>query len=237
MELLDSFLVKEKKNLQEHPCQVYLLDESHFFQVAELQEVVTSGLHNKELYFPLSPAELKNILSKQGGLGIGAFVRGNLVGFRSLYFPGYREDNLGKDIGLADPEILQVAHLEASFVHPNFQGNSLQKKLTGIVISRLVQLNRFRYLMATVMPANYPSLLDKFAHGLTIIDLKEKYDIGWRYIFYKDLAARTEFADQQAVSVATDDITKQVALLKGGYHGISYEKSPAGIMVLYKKPK
>jgi len=233
LELLDSLAIRKKGSQKEYLCQMYLLNESHYPQVAELQEQVISNLDDKEIFFPLTPAELKNILSGEGGLGIGAFVADKLIGFRSLYYPKNSEDNLGKDIGLPAALLMQVAHLEASFVHPNFQGNSLQKKMTSLILSRLTSLNQFRHVLSTVMPKNMPSIIDKFAQKMIIMDLKEKYNSGWRYIFYRNLAINQELKCNQVISVLSTDIARQIDLLNNGFRGIGYKKSAVGIDILF----
>ncbi len=234
---LDSFIVMEREFMQEHTCDIRILSKDHLDQVAQLQDTVVEGMKDKSLFFPLTLEEISYILTDQGGIALGAFVKDRLIGLRCLYFPRDREDNLGKDIGLSQEALAQVAHLEASFVHPAFQGNSLQKKMTALLFNNPSLLKGQRFLLATVMPHNSPSIIDKFVQSMRIVALKEKYGTGWRYIFFRDmqqpLGESNSKADNIAVSPA--DIARQMELLAEGYQGLSYEKSAPGITINYAK--
>lgn len=46
--------------------------------------------------------------------------------------PGRGNENLGYDIGLSDPELSLVAHMDTIVVHPLYRGQGLQQKLTAL---------------------------------------------------------------------------------------------------------
>lgn len=233
MNLQANFEVKRQGTPEKNSCQVYWLEESHLSQVEALQELILKSLMNKELFFPLTPTEFSNILTGKGGFALGAFVEGQLIGFGAMYFPRVQEDNLGRDVGLSVSELRQVAHLEVCFVHPDYRGNALQTKMGRFLIEQLSLFKACRHLFSTVMPANIPSIIDKFTHQMKIISLKQKYNNSWRYIFYRDLWVEEELEEQKSISVPSMDIPKQLKLLNQGYQGISYRKTEAGIEILY----
>lgn len=233
MKILDAFTLTNRKDMNEVPAFVYMLDESHHSQVAELQEYIVDSLEDKDLFYPLTDDEIENIVSGKGGLSIGTFVEDKLIGFKSAYFPRFREDNLGRDIGLPESEWMKVAHLEACFVHPHFQGNSLQIRMTDPILERVTALNRYRYIFSTATPENIPSAIDKLVHKLAIVDLKEKYNSGWRYVFFRDLYNEHKLNRDEAIPVPNTDIPRQVELINSGYRGLGYEKSSKGINILY----
>ena len=47
-------------------------------------------------------------------------------------YPGRGNENLGYDIGLSDPELSLVAHMDTIVVHPLYRGQGLQQKLTAL---------------------------------------------------------------------------------------------------------
>lgn len=237
MEPLAEYLVNKKDDRGQYFCRIILLNEGHRPQITKLQTQVVASLSGRDSFFPLTPEELQYILKETGGMGIGALVGQKLVGFRCLYFPGDRGDNLGQDVDLPGTALNQVVHLEATFIHPDFQGNSLQKRLTGLVLARLHLLPWPRYLMATVMPSNIPSLIDKFAQGLRIVALKEKYGVGWRYIFFRDLGAKGIAMPESEATIAVDimDIEQQCFLLEAGYQGVNFGKTIGRPVIIYQR--
>lgn len=162
-----------------------------------LQADVVRQLDDAEHYYPLSRSEIEDLLDGSG-FTLGVWAGGELLAFRTLYFPRERDDNLGRELGLTAAEQLKVAHLEASVVHPAARGNGLQLRLTQLALAGLGRLpelqgaRAIRYLCATVALGNVPSLKEKFAAGLHIAALKRKYGGSWRYLFFRDLAAKAE---------------------------------------------
>lgn len=233
MDLPACFEVKRKGTSKKVPCQVYFLDQSHCWQVEALQGYILETLESKELFFPLTPPEISNLLTGESGLALGAFVEGKLIGCGAVYFPKDNEDNLGRDVGLLDAELRQVAHLEACFVHPDYRGNALQTKMGKLLIKQVSLGKEFRHLFSTVMPANIPSIIDKFAQRMRIIALKQKYNNSWRYIFYRDLWTEENFEERKTLFVSSMDIPKQLTLLDSGHQGIGYRKTEGGFEILY----
>lgn len=187
-------------------------------ELLELQQEVIASLTTDSFLQPLSEEEFLNIITGNG-LMIGAFHSGELIAFRALLIPkADEEDHLGKDAGIAEEEWAQVIYSEVSNVKPSFRGNGLQKLLGKIIIDE-IDRKKFRYLCATVAPFNIASLLDKFAHGMYIIALKEKYQHMLRYILLKDFAHAPNVENGQSTFVQMDDTHGQQKLLEDGWIG------------------
>ena len=192
--------------------------------MAELEQVV--ALHNEVIdklpdadlcwRFPLE--NIRRYLAL-GNVTVGVFDEERLIAFRVLYFPDFNDDNPGLDFGLVGSELKLVAHLPLSNVHPDFTGNGLQKKMTLYAIELAAELRPFRYLCSNVSPKNYPSMAEKFAIGMLVVKLKEKYGGFRRYVFCKDLQSRWHGAEKTKVFAATQDYQLQEELLERGYRG------------------
>lgn len=210
--------------------------------MAQLQEVVR--LHN-EVIDRLPDADLcwrfplENIERYLGpdGVTVGVYDEDRLISFRVLYFPGFNEDNPGRDFGLAADELKLVAHLPLSNVHPDYTGNGLQKKMTLYAVELAEATREFNYLCSNVSPKNYPSMAEKFSIGMHVAALKEKYGGFWRYIFRKDMRQALSYQEKDAVFVATDDYQRQSELLQLGYVGFKAGLEDEKNGVYFAKPE
>lgn len=201
--------------------------------ILTLQDEVIQSLTEMTFLQPLSEEEFMPILSEQG-IMIGAYDQDELVAFRAMLIPNPDEaDHLAEDAGLSKEEWPQVIYSEVSNVKPSFRGNGLQKIL-GEVLMEEIDQERFRYVCATVAPFNIASLLDKFAHRMQIVALKEKYEGLLRYILLRD------FEEQELVEVETqfipmNQIKAQQLLLAEGWRGTGLEKRDDEWFVKYSK--
>src|SRR5699024_10216636 len=94
-------------------------------------------------------------------------------------------EHLGIDAGIAKQERHKMIYSEITVVHPYYRGNGLQTYMGEIVFEQMDK-NLYPYVAATVAPFNIPSLKDKFALGMMIIALEEKYNGKLRYVLFKD---------------------------------------------------
>ncbi|XWN51954.1 GNAT family N-acetyltransferase [Anoxybacillus flavithermus] len=210
------------------------LSIDHLQQILTLQDIVIEALEKKEILQPLTSEEYQYIL-EGNGLMIGAFVEEQLIAFRALLVPPINEEHLGLDIVLSEEELPRVIYQEISIVHPAYRGNRLQKTLAFLIMQQLEQLdNTYDYVCCTVAPFNIPSLKDKFAQGMEIAALKEKYGNRLRYIFVKK---RTEEKPNWSdfVSLRMGDISGQQALLAEGWRGIAMEHRDGEYWVRFGK--
>lgn len=184
--------------------------------IMQLQDIVIENLIDKDRLEPLSKEEFLTILSDDE-LMIGVFDQKTLIGFRAFLNPKNDEEGLGKDIGLLESEYPRIVYSEISNVHPDYRGNGLQTFMGKTWIESLDRRN-FKYILSTVAPFNIASLKDKFALGMRIHQLKNKYGGKLRYIFCRDLQAKkNQIIEMKTIEMG--DIQKQQQYLNDGYVG------------------
>ncbi|KAB2454070.1 GNAT family N-acetyltransferase [Bacillus cereus] len=212
---------------------VTLLSLEHIEQILSLQNIVVEALEDKSRLQPLSQEEFQYIL-KGNGMMIGAFIENELIAFRALLVPPIDDEHLGLDIGLPESELHRVIYQEISNVHPNCRGNGMQKILANVIMDELQKEDsKYDYVCCTVAPFNIPSLKDKFAQGMEIAVLKEKYGDSLRYVFVKKLRGDNERDWTDIQSILMSDASGQQALLLEGYRGYEMEKTADTFIVKF----
>ena len=212
---------------------VTLLSLEHIEQILLLQNVVVEALEDKSRLQPLSLEEFQYIL-EGNGMMIGAFIENELIAFRALLVPPIDDEHLGLDIGLPESELHRVIYQEISNVHPNYRGNGIQKILATVIMDELQKENsKYDYVCCTVSPFNIPSLKDKFAQGMEIAALKEKYGGSLRYVFVKELSGNNERDWTDIKSIPMTNAGGQQALLSEGYRGYEMEKVDGDFVVKF----
>lgn len=212
---------------------VTLLSLEHIEQILLLQNVVVEALEDKSRLQPLSQEEFQYIL-EGNGMMIGAFIENELIAFRALLVPPIDDEHLGLDIGLLESELHRVIYQEISNVHPNWRGNGMQKILATVIMDELQKEDsKYDYVCCTVAPFNIPSLKDKFAQGMKIAALKEKYGGSMRYVFVKELREDNERDWTEIENVLMSDAGGQQALLSEGYRGYKMEKVDEDFVVKF----
>ncbi|EJS64285.1 N-acetyltransferase [Bacillus cereus] len=214
---------------------VTLLTREHIEQILSLQNVVVEALEDKDRLQPLSQEEFQYIL-EGNGMMIGAFIENELIAFRALLVPPIDDEHLGLDIGLSENELHRVIYQEISNVHPNCRGNGMQKILANVIMDELQKEDgKYDYVCCTVAPFNIPSLKDKFAQGMEIAALKEKYGGSMRYVFVKELRGDKENDWVDIKTVPMIDAGGQQALLSEGYRGYEMEKTDDTFIVKFRR--
>jgi hypothetical protein len=204
-------------------------------EILVVQEEVAAQLTDKDSLAALSEEEFKYILSGNG-LMLGVFVDNQLIAFRALLVPALDNEHLGWDIGLSEDDLAKVIYQEISCVLPTFRGNGLQKILAGIIMEELSTQNHpYRYICCTVAPFNIPSLKDKFAQGMHIAAVKEKYGGRLRYIFVLDLEENNENENRSNIHVKMKDIDAQKLLFTQGKHCIAMEEKDDGYWLYFSQ--
>ncbi|TXR60662.1 GNAT family N-acetyltransferase [Bacillus sp. AR18-7] len=212
---------------------VTLLSLEYIEQILLLQNVVVEALEDKSRLQPLSQEEFQYIL-EGNGMMIGAFIENELIAFRALLVPPIDDEHLGLDIGLPESELHRVIYQEISNVHPNCRGNGMQKILATVIMDELQKEDsKYDYVCCTVAPFNIPSLKDKFAQGMEIAALKEKYGGSLRYVFVKELREDNERDWTEIENVLMSDAGGQQALLSEGYRGYKMEKVDEDFVVKF----
>ncbi|ARV95785.1 GNAT family N-acetyltransferase [Bacillus cereus] len=216
-----------------NPFHVTLLSLEHIEQILSLQNIVVEALEDKSRLQPLSQEEFQYIL-EGNGMMIGAFIENKLIAFRALLVPPIDDEHLGLDIGLSESELHRVIYQEISNVHPNCRGNGMQKILANVIMDELQKEDsKYDYVCCTVAPFNIPSLKDKFAQGMAIAALKEKYGGNLRYVFVKKLRRDKENDWTDVQSILMSDASGQQALLSEGYLGYEMEKTADTFIVKF----
>ncbi|CUB54595.1 hypothetical protein BN2127_JRS10_02846 [Bacillus subtilis] len=212
---------------------VTLLSLEYIEQILLLQNVVVEALEDKSRLQPLAQEEFQYIL-EGNGMMIGAFIENELIAFRALLVPPIDDEHLGLDIGLPESELHRVIYQEISNVHPNWRGNGMQKILATVIMDELQKEDsKYDYVCCTVAPFNIPSLKDKFAQGMKIAALKEKYGGSMRYVFVKELREDNERDWTDIKSVPMNNAGGQQALLSEGYRGYKMEKVDEDFVVKF----
>ncbi|AWU51326.1 TPA: GNAT family N-acetyltransferase [Bacillus anthracis] len=212
---------------------VTLLSLEYIEQILLLQNVVVEALEDKSRLQPLSQEEFQYIL-EGNGMMIGAFIENELIAFRALLVPPIDDEHLGLDIGLPESELHRVIYQEISNVHPNCRGNGMQKILATVIMDELQKEDsKYDYVCCTVAPFNIPSLKDKFAQGMKIAALKEKYGGSMRYVFVKELREDNERDWTDIKSIPMNNAGGQQVLLSEGYRGYKMEKVDEDFVVKF----
>ncbi|MCI1591437.1 GNAT family N-acetyltransferase [Heyndrickxia oleronia] len=207
----------------------------HIEKILDLQEIVIDALEDRDMLQPLSREEFAYILNGNG-LMIGAFLDEKLIAFRALLVPVIDEEHLGLDIGLAEEDLKKVIYQEISNVHPTYRGNRLQQTLATLIMKELARKKlAYSYLCCTVAPYNIPSLKDKFAQGMHIAALKEKYGGRLRYIFTKKIDEPCEKSLDEKVKLNIKDIKGQQELLAFNWKGTGMEVQNGEYWIEYSR--
>jgi len=218
------------------PFAIHLLGPEHLDEVVAVQQLVVDSLEDPSMFYP-GPRELMAECLGPRGEVVGTFVEDRLVGFRSVLYPGDRDDNLGLDIALEGQDLLSAAHLDRTAVDPAYRGNRLQIRMTAHAIRLAVENSEWRHLFSTVAPGNFASMKDKFTAGLQIVRIKKKYMDYWRHVFYRDIFCPVDVDLATSVRVAGEDLDRQRTLVEEqGYVGYQLEPTGSGIAVLFAKP-
>ncbi|WP_249871367.1 GNAT family N-acetyltransferase [Oceanobacillus saliphilus] len=192
-------------------------------EVMSLQKKVVLALAEPDFLQPLTVEEYTKILNNND-LMIGVFVGEKMIAFRAMLAPENDDEGLGADIGLRVEEFSSIIYSEISNVDPDFRGNGLQTYM-GKILLRNLDRKKYKYMLATVAPFNIASLKDKFALGMEIAELKEKFGGKLRYLFVKELTKEsTSSSTSPTEYINMSDMKQQKMLLNEGYRGIAMEK-------------
>ncbi len=200
--------------------EVRSLNASHLEKIIKLQNHVYEQLADKSKLERLNESEFKFILS-ENGLMIGVYVDNELIAVRALLDPKDDPNHLGLAIGLEEKDLNKVIYQEVSFVHPDYQGNSLQKIMGDLIMKELSKKEHpYLYVCATVAPDNIPSLKDKFAQQMEIKALVTIYGKKQRYVFAKEInqkKPKKEIKKEEYVKLA--DVNHIKEFLKHNFVG------------------
>lgn len=200
--------------------------EGELKTAVELQKYVYEQLPDKQVLYMDSYEEMLSDM-QNGAKIIGVFNRKKeMIAYRYIGFPGAAEKNLGKDIKLPEEELTRVAHLEATVVHPDYRGNSLQS-LTLQQSIPYIKDSGYNHVLCTVSPQNVYSLFNIIKNGLRIKALKKKYgtdkdgkDGMWRFILHRNLEPKAAKKTSSLLSIPLGDLEHQKKLISEGFVGL-----------------
>lgn len=230
--ILESGVLVNKSDDCKYSYKMVLLNNEHFQQVIDLEHSVLDRLKDKDMCLERPLTIVQEALNGKGFVA-GVFVDEALVGVRMLYFAGCSEYNLGRFAGLNDNELDNVVNMEFSAVHPDFRGNSLQRRMSEKVLDIAKKHKSFHHICSMVSPKNFPSISEKFALNLYIANLTLVYGGHWRYIFHQNTATTLNIKPDTIIEVLSTDLRKQVEIIEQGYYGFSLKKNDDSMLVLY----
>lgn len=225
--------MNEKNDMNSHELISRILEQKDLQDMLTLQQVAIAHLDSKDVLQPTTVKEFETILSGNGFI-IGLFDEQRLVAYRSMLVPPLDEEHLGLDVGLSKETLDHVIYQDLSIVHPSYRGKGLQKQMGELVMA---QINRslYDYVCATVAPFNIPSLKDKFALGLQVFALKQKYQGKLRYVFMKKLNEAHQIdTTVEGRLIPMDDTHMQQQTLNEGFVGVGLHYNN-GWFVQYRK--
>lgn len=200
--------------------------EGELKAAVELQQYVYEQLPDKQVLYMDSYEEMLSDM-QNGGKIIGVFNKEKeMIAYRYIGFPGAADKNLGKDIKLPEKELTKVAHLEATVVHPDYRGNSLQSITLQQAIPYIKE-SGYSHVLCTVSPQNVYSLFNIIKNGLRIKALKKKYgndkdgkDGMWRFILHRNLEPKAAKKTSSLLSIPLGDLEHQKKLISEGFVGL-----------------
>ena len=163
--------------------------------IYNMMQKVESVLEDKTLYVCDDYEYVERHLEKEGFSLVACNEKGEIVGGFLFRFPGNAQDNLGRDIGLSEEVLDRVVHMESVAVLPEYRGHHLQEKMLYYA-EKLIDKNKYSYLLATVSPNNPASYLSFEKCGYSLIMTKEKYGGLLRRIYQKYISGNSSAIDR-----------------------------------------
>jgi ribosomal protein S18 acetylase RimI-like enzyme len=136
--------------------EMRFLAESSLSDLAALQSLVVSTLHEIEIFMPHDEEYLSRIFQTELSV-LGVLAEEKLAAYSIIRYPGMGKDNLGRDLNLAEEDLKKLAHLQAIAVHPHFRGFGLQRELAAAHL-QVLERSGYEHICCTVSPKNPVSL-------------------------------------------------------------------------------
>lgn len=160
-------------------------------QIIALIREVYEGMNDRSLFaYDGEDADWLRQQMKAGGYAVVAEPdaveamnrpEGRIAAAGLVRFPKDDDEDLGRDVGLAEEQLAAVSYMEFAVVHPEHRGNHLEYEM--ICFAEQQPEAKLRpYMLATVSPANGASLHSLQKAGFRIGCTKEKYGGKLRHI-------------------------------------------------------
>lgn len=151
--------------------------------VFELQNEVYAGMTHREWFVPDTLENYARYLRED--LCIGAWQGSRLGAYFVLRCCGTQPDNYAAFLGVPPAEWPQWANADSAVVHPDWQGNGLQRAMLQAALPLLPP--QIKTLAATICPDNPYSLNNALASGFRVVCRREMYGGFDRYLLRRDL--------------------------------------------------
>ncbi|TYP74549.1 GNAT family N-acetyltransferase [Paenibacillus methanolicus] len=174
--------METQKSAEIHISRLGLQDVG---RVQSFMTDVISRLPSPDLFAMGDEAYLLEHMEELGEI-YGAFMKGALVAYTVLAFPGLDERNLAREFGVPEEELSRVAVLEATVVHETARGHGLQRRFHDLR-ERRARERGCLYLYSTVHPDNLPSIRNLEAAGLSLRFTRPMYGGKMRHCYAKRL--------------------------------------------------
>lgn len=148
-----------------------------------MEETVGTMVH-PDWFVSDGEAHMAAQINGEGFVLLAQALDGIIAGFFQACFPGFSEDNLGRDADLREAELPKVAHMDSVAVLPAYRGHKLQAKLVTAGEKELAALG-YRHLLCTVHPDNRYSLSNLTDLGYVLTVTLKKYGGLPRHVLYK----------------------------------------------------
>lgn len=238
MSLIETGVLKRNKGSpleKKVDYKMSFLDESYLKEVMGLQSIIIRSLPDPEIFWTHPVEYFREIFEVERSV-IGVLTKDGLAAYSLIHIPGEGgtlegRENLGKDIDLFREDLKKVGHLQATVVHPDYRGNSLQRRMAEHHLD-VLKNKGCEHILCTVSPKNPASLRNIMSCGLMIRGLKVKFGGWWRYIMYKN-TLRPIFPGHEEAKIRGSDIEGQIDLLGKGFIGCRIEMNPEGFQLIY----
>lgn len=148
-----------------------------------LQNEVHAGMPHPEQFVPDTLEHLGAYL--RDDLCVGAWQGERLGAYLILRYCGMSDENYASFLGVLREQWPQWANADSAVVHPDWRGNSLQRRLLEAALPLLRP--EIRALGATISPDNSYSLNNALAEGFEVVCRREMYGGYDRYLLRKYL--------------------------------------------------
>lgn len=216
---------------REIPYELRVAGWADIGAVYDLHLAIARQMGDGELYH-VFPRQAFEDNARDNGRIIGVFTEDRVIAYGLLSFPGHGPDNMGRAIGLPEPELDLVASLESSGVDPRFQGNGLQARVITFRMQLAAALG-YRHRLGYASPKNVHSLVNVFGCKLRARRLMERWPGALRLICHNDADADPNVVRESVRDCPVSDLAQQRALLDLGCWAYDVVKDPTEPLIRF----
>lgn len=156
--------------------------------VISLIQNVHDTMSQKEWFVVDNADYTEKILTEGIGTAYIAVCQDNneIAGVFITVIPGNSPDNLGRDAGLCEHELIKVVHMDSVAVLPAYRGHHLHQKMV-LAAEKDLAASKYRYLCCTIHPENKYSMNNARLLGYKVVKTCEKYGGYLRAVLIKEI--------------------------------------------------